>query len=116
MKNTPFYHIVVFTILFSSFAQATTPFTLPHKSDKAKESHTLTFEQNHLSKKITLNSYNSSYTIEIFDTEGNVVKTLKMKKNSKLEVSTTNIKSGKYYLRYIGKDKKNNSVKVLFIK
>ena len=108
-------YVTFFTILLSTVAQATTNLSSVNYNGK-KGNHTLTLKQNYLSKKITLNSFNSKYTIEIFDTEGNLMKSSKIKKNSKLEISTADLHPGKYYLRYISKNKHNNSVKSIIIK
>ena len=113
MKTNFTFYFIAITLLFTSFSQAS---NINSKQPNKKENHTLTFEQNDIAKKITLNSYNSDYIVEIFDTEGNITKKLNLKKNSNIEVSTADLKAGKYFLRYVGKNKKNNSVKKIIDK
>ncbi|MGY5352735.1 T9SS type A sorting domain-containing protein [Wenyingzhuangia sp. IMCC45533] len=68
-----------------------------------------------LSKKLTLTSDNNNYSVEIFDAEGVVIKSLELDKNSKIDISTKEMKSGNYYIRYMSNSKKGNFVKKLVI-
>ena len=116
MNNKQKLSIVVLMMFLTNFLNATTTLNSPPGSKIKDDNHTLTFEQNYLLKKITLNSYNSAYTVEIFDAKGNTVKKMTIENNSKLEIPTAKIKPGRYFLRYVGKNKKNNSVKSIIIK
>ncbi len=120
MKNKKYlsYYFIAFIILLSTATQAKTTLSTinnnPQNTDNEKK--TLTFYQDSSTQKLILNSPNHNYTIEIFDDEGQVIKTLQLKKNVTLIVPTDDIKSGNYFLRYISKNKKNNSVKKLTLK
>ena len=116
MKTNFFHYLIAFALFFTNFVQANTNVNFPPNSKDKEESYTFKFEQNSLDKKIILNSNNSSYTVEIFDTEGNTIKKLNLKKNKTSKISTSKMKPGKYFLRYVGEDEKNNSVKTIIIK
>lgn len=68
------------------------------------------FHQDTDSKKITLKTFNNTYKVELFDTEGNILKTFNLKKNKRKTISTKKLKAGTYFLRYVGNTGKNNSV------
>ncbi|MGY5352736.1 T9SS type A sorting domain-containing protein [Wenyingzhuangia sp. IMCC45533] len=68
-----------------------------------------------LSNKLILTSDSHNYSIEIFDDEGVVIKSIALDKNSKIDVSIKEMKSGIYYLRYMSNNKKGNFVKKLVI-
>ena len=80
-----------------------------------KGKNTFKIHQDNSSKKITLSSEGDSYSVEIFNSEGDILKSLELKKNSSIDVSTKDLKPGTYYVRYVGNSTKNNSVKKLVI-
>ena len=55
MKTKKIFFVIAFAIFCTSLVQAKTNFNSPPNSKNEKESHTLTFEQNSLDKKITSN-------------------------------------------------------------
>jgi|GEM_PF-6646500 len=107
----PFLFTITIILLLSVSIFANTP----TKDIYKKEDISFVFHHNKPLKKLTLKTFESDYTVEIFDTEGNTIKVYKIAKNTRLEVSTADIKPGNYFLRYVGNSPKNNSVEKLSI-
>lgn len=102
-KNSSFL-MFAFIFCISISLHATPSITSPTKEDNK------TFKYHQNSKKIVLKTFDSTYHVELFDAEGNILKTLKLKKNSRKNISTKKMKAGTYFLRYVGNSTKNNSV------
>lgn len=102
---------IIAFILFFATVQATTIDTTDNK-DKPSVS----LEHNIKAQTLILKSLDSNYAIEIFDKEGNTLKSATLNKNSTLKISISDIQPGVYFLRYVGSDIQNNSVKKIVIK
>lgn len=114
MKIFNFLFVFIFlTSLTAVHATTNTNQVIDTYAKKGKS--TFKIHQDNSSKKITLTSGEDHYSVEIFNTEGDVLKSLELKKNSSIEVSTKDLKSGTYYVRYVGNSTKNNSVKKMVI-
>ena len=117
-KNN-FYKITLILIVFITFftlqqTSASKPF---HPVPKEINDNTpkLVFEQNTAKKILILKSYQSDFSVQLFDIDGNTIENLTIKKNTQLEISTKDLKPGDYYLRYIGATTKNNRTKKITI-
>ncbi|WP_303316047.1 T9SS type A sorting domain-containing protein [Flavivirga abyssicola] len=76
----------------------------------------LSFYPNPASNKLHLVTGDSDYNVEIYGIMGNKIKSYQVHKNSNIEVSISDIKSGVYLVRYISKNETSNQVKRLIIK
>lgn len=117
-SNLAFCTTFLLIILFSNTSVANTYYntTSLNKYLTTINNPSFSFYQDIDAKKIIFNSNNLDYTIEIFNEDGDVIKKLTIKKNTKLEISTKEFKSGEYFLRYTSNSTKNNSVKKITIK
>jgi len=117
IKNTKLNNIftLIIMLIFVS-ANANVLISTPPESDQGKSKQSsLTLKHDKEAKVITFSSYNSKFSVEIFDVEGNTLKTEKIKKNKTKTISIKDINSGVYFIRYIGDSEKNNSVKKILI-
>lgn len=113
-KKTALSHLIAIVFLLSFAANAST--SLPIKSNNGKNTH-FTFQHNTVLKTLTLKTFNSNYTVEIYDMTGKSIHTYNLDKNTSMNISTANIKPGTYYLRYVGNSRKSyNSVEKLILK
>jgi len=68
------------------------------------------------SKSICFKSATKNYCVEIYNMEGDLVKKADLIKKKYTRVSTSKLKPGKYFIRYIGETEKNNFVKKITLK
>lgn len=116
LKQTFFQTVICFLFLsISAQASCSLTTTPPEKGDERVGS-SFAFYQVASSKKLVLKAFNSNYKVQIFNEDGKAIESYSVKKNSRLETSTVNIKPGKYFLRYISDGIYNNSTKILIIK
>lgn len=110
ISKITFVYTIIFLLATSISSQASTLNTNPKKNTSLYLHHNASL------KNITLKVFKKNYTVQIFDIDGNLIKSYDLIKNTKLEVSTKDFKRGTYIVRYVGKSKRSyNSAKKLII-
>ena len=119
MKSLGKYSVKVFCCLMLLFVCVGTVHannSNPPESEQGQNKHSvLTFKHNKFTKEIIFSTFNSDFSVLIFDKEGITVKEVVIHKNKKHTISIEDLKPGEYFVRYIGDSVNNNSEKKIVI-